>query len=71
MSTFLEPSIQSKTQFKNWIMRQLGYPTITPELTEEQLDDCINDAVEEFSEYAAQDKKFYAVNLKDYISGKG
>ena len=71
MSDFLNPSIQTRTEFKNWIMRQLGYPTITPELTEEQLDDCINDALEEFTEYAAQDERFFALNLKDYISGKG
>ena len=32
-------------------MRQLGYPTITPELTEAQLDDCIDDALVEFTEY--------------------
>jgi hypothetical protein len=71
MSDFLSPSIQTKTEFKNWILRQLGFPTITPELSEEQLDDCINDALEEFTEYAAQDKKYFALNLKDYIPGKG
>jgi hypothetical protein len=71
MSDFLNFSIQTRSNFKDWIMRQLGYPTVTPELTSEQLDDCINDALEEFSEYAAQDKRFYALNLKDYISGKG
>ena len=26
MSDFLNPSIQTKTEFKNWIMRQLGFP---------------------------------------------
>ena len=71
MSDFLNFSIQSRTDMKNWVMRQLGYPTITPELTEAHLDDCINDALEEFSEYATQDKRFFALNLKDYISGKG
>lgn len=70
MSDFLSFSIQTKTEFKNWICRQLGYPTLTPELTDEQLDDCINDAMEEYTEYAAQDKKFFALNLKDYISRK-
>lgn len=71
MSDFLSFSIQTKTEFKNWICRQLGYPTLTPELTDDQLTDCINDAMEEFTEYAAQDKRYYALNLKDYISGKG
>ena len=53
MSSFLNFSIQTKTDFKNWIMRQLGYPTITPELTEDQIEDQINDALEEYTEYAA------------------
>ena len=71
MSDVLNPSIQLRGEFKNYIMRQLGYPTITPELTEDQLDDCINNALEEFTEIAGQDKRFFALNLKDYISGKG
>ena len=71
MADYLNTGLETKTQFKNWIMRQLGYPTLTPELTEDQLDDCINDALTEFTEYAAQDKRFFAINLKDYISGKG
>ena len=48
MSDFLNFSIQTRTEFKNWICRQLGYPTVTPELTDEQLNDTINDALEEF-----------------------
>ena len=71
MSDFLNFSIQTKTEFKNWIARQLGYPTITPELSDDQFNDCINDALEEFTEYAAQDKRFFALNLKDYIADKG
>jgi hypothetical protein len=27
--------------------------------------------VEEYTEYAANEKKFFAINLKDYIQGKG
>lgn len=71
MSDFLTFSIQTRTDFRDWIMRQLGYPTIVPELTEEQLDDCINQAVEEFTEYASQDTEYLALNLKDYVSEKG
>ena len=71
MADFLNFSIQTKTEFRNWIMRQLGYPTITPELTDYQLNDCIDQACEEFTEYASQDTEYLAVNLKDYISGKG
>ncbi len=71
MSDFLNFSIQTRTEFKNWICRQLGYPTITPELTDDQLNDTINDALEEFTEYAAQDKKYFALDLRDYLPDKG
>ena len=71
MSNFLDFSIQTKTDFKNWILRQLGYPLVTPEIRDQNLDDCINDALEEFTEYAAQDQQCYAINLKDYIMDKG
>ena len=71
MSNFLDFSIQTKTDFKNWILRQLGYPLVTPEIRDQNLDDCINDALEQFTEYAAQDQQCYAINLKDYIMDKG
>ena len=59
MSSFLNFSIQTKTDFKNWIMRQLGYPTITPELTEDQIEDQINDALEEYTEYASRRQEIF------------
>ena len=71
MSDYLNFSIQTKKDFKNWIFRQLGYPFINPEIRDENLEDCINDAVEEYTEYAAQDQKYFALNVKDYIGGKG
>lgn len=71
MSNFLDFSIQTRKEFKNWIFRQLGYPIIQPEIRDENLDDCINDALEEYTEYASQDQKFFAINLRDYIGGKG
>jgi len=30
MSNFLNYSIQSKKDLKNWVFRQLGYPFVTP-----------------------------------------
>ena len=71
MSDYLNFSIQTRKDLANWCFRQLGYPFITIQLRQEHIDDCINDAVEEYTEYAANEKGFYAVNLKDYISGKG
>lgn len=71
MSDFLNFSIKTRDQFKNWILRQLGFPVITPELKDVNLEDCINDAVEEFTEYAAQDQRYFGLNIKDYISSTG
>lgn len=71
MSSYLDYSIQTRQQFKDWILRQLGYPIITPQIREQNLDDCINDALEEFTEYVIQDQRCYAINLKDYIMDKG
>jgi hypothetical protein len=67
MSDYLNFSIQTRKDLANWCFRQLGAPLISIELRQEHIDDCINDAVEEYTEYAANEKKFFALNLKDYI----
>lgn len=64
-------NIQTKEGFKDWIYRKLGYPLVSVELTDEHLNDAIDDALVEFTEYAYQVRKFYAIDLKDYIEGKG
>lgn len=71
MSDYLNFSIQTRKDLANWCFRQLGHPFVTIELRQEHIDDCINDAVEEYTEYAANEKKYFALNLKDYIGGKG
>ena len=43
MRDYLNFSIQTKKDFKNWIFRQLGYPFINSELGNENLEDCINE----------------------------
>lgn len=42
-------------QFKNYILRQLGWPLIRVEITEDQLIDCIVDAVREYHDWVALD----------------
>jgi len=68
MSNYLNFSIQSKTNLRDWILRQLGHPLVTVELTEDHLDDCINNAVEEFTKYAGQEQDYIAVNLSGYTT---
>ena len=42
MSDYLNFSIQTKKDLANWVFRQLGYPLITIELTQDHINDCIN-----------------------------
>lgn len=54
------------SKLKNYILRQLGWPLIRVEITEDQLVDCILDAVQVYHEYAAID---YSVEVINSISG--
>lgn len=61
-----ESNIRTREQFRDWIFRKLGYPLVSVELTTEQLDDAIDDAIVEFSEYAYQIRRYYAFELSLY-----
>lgn len=46
------PRIQTKKQFKDYILRQLGSPVVNIEITDDQLDDVIDNALELFMQQA-------------------
>jgi len=71
MSSYKSFIIQSKPDFCEWILRKLGHPLITVELTEDHINDAINEAVEEFTKYVNQERKYLALDLADYdpVSG--
>ena len=71
MSTFLDFSIKTREEFKNYIFRKLGGPLIQVELTDEQFDDCINDAVEEYSRWVIEEQDYYSVQLSTYDEVSG
>ena len=71
MSTYLNFAITTREEFKNWIQRKLGYPLVTIEITDDQLDDCINDAIEEFTKWCPQEQQYYAADLSEYDSVSG
>ena len=71
MSTFLDFSIKTREEFKNYIFRKLGGPLIQVELTDEQFDDCINDSVEEYSRWVVEEQDYYAVQLSSYDEVSG
>lgn len=71
MSDFLNYSIQTRQEFKDWILRQLGYPLVTIELTDDHLEDSINEAVETFTKYCSQETEYIAMDLSGYVSPSG
>lgn len=71
-STFLNPVIQNIEQLKDRVLKLLGYPLITIELTDEQLDLCFQRACELYTKYATFDTEYLIVNLRDkYVAGEG
>jgi hypothetical protein len=71
MSTYLDFSITTREEFKGWILRKLGWPLIQAELTDDQLDDCINDSVEEFTRWVIQEQEYIACPLSGYVQDVG
>lgn len=66
MSSYTNFSITNRTELSSWILRQLGYPLVTVEITQDQLDDCINSAVEEFTKYVQQEQRALIIDLNSY-----
>lgn len=70
-STWLNPGIKNIEQLKDWVLTKLGYPLITVELTDSQLNTCIADAISLYSKYAYTPEKYLIVNTKFYVPGVG
>jgi len=70
-STWLEPGIKNIQQLKDWVLTSLGYPLVTVELTDSQLNLCIADALSLYSKYAYTPEKYLIVNTKFYKPGIG
>ena len=61
--------IKTKDELSDYILRQLGAPTVEVELTPEQLEDCIDYSIKEFSSFAYDGELKEAAILS--IDGKG
>jgi hypothetical protein len=46
------PKIKSLGKLKQYILRKLGHPVHTIEVTDEQLQDCIDDTLDDFTQFA-------------------
>ena len=70
-STFLNPKVKTLRDLKDWVLVMLGYPLITVELTDEQLNVCVQNALQKYTKYAFFPDKFLVVKLNDYKKNVG
>jgi hypothetical protein len=73
MSTYAlhDSNITTKDDLKDWILRQLGYPLISVEMTDDQIDDNIDQSIQIYTEYAVDERQFYALPFSTYIENEG
>lgn len=66
MSSYVDFSVKTRKDMKEWCMRELGYPLISNELTEEMLDQAINNSLELYTRFVIQEEDFIAVDLSKF-----
>lgn len=66
MSDYLNFSIRNRDDLIGWIERALGAPLVPVEITEEQINDRINDAIEEYTRYVQQEREYVGYDLETY-----
>jgi hypothetical protein len=65
-ATYINQRIKTRDTLKMWILRQLGSPLITVELTNEHLDDAIDNATLVWTKYATMRIKYLTLDLSTY-----
>ena len=69
--TWLNQKIDTLQKVKDWILTSLGYPLLTIELDDNQLNTCIGNAIRIFTRYEYHPESYLTVNLKYYKPGEG
>jgi hypothetical protein len=70
--TPLNYSIVNRDSLQGWVLRKLGSPLVTVELTTDMINDAIDESLEVFCKYCKQEQAYYIVNLeKDYTKNVG
>lgn len=69
--TSLNPSITSYEDLSYRIQHQLGAPLINLEVSDEQIYDCITDAIEYFTKWAGHTEEYLVFDSKLYKQGVG
>lgn len=70
-SSYIDPAVKSLKQLKDWVFISLGYPLVTVELTDEQLDYCVATGLELYTKYAYFPPKYLTIDLGRYEHGRG
>ena len=72
MATYIDFSIKTRDDLKNWILEELGDSLITVEITDKQLDHAINEGLQMYTEFAdLQNEDYILLPLSGYIEGEG
>ena len=71
MSNYLNFSVQTRDDLCNWMARSLGWPLLQVELTKEHFEDCIDEAMEEYTKFVAEEREYLALDLEQYDSLSG
>jgi hypothetical protein len=71
ISTFINPKITTRDQLKDRVLKRMGWPLITVELTDEQIDLAIDMSIEVYSKWASFPQQYLIINLKEYVQGEG
>jgi hypothetical protein len=71
MSTYIDYSIKTREELKDYILDECGGDLQTVEITDKQLDGAINASLEIFTKFATFDTKYLSLQLSDYDSLSG
>jgi len=71
MASYINYSITTREELKEWILDECGGGLQTIEITDKQLNGAINSALEVFTKFATFDTKYIALQLSDYDSVSG
>ena len=70
-STYMNPYTKCVKDIIHWGLVKLGWPLQQVELTREQMEICLADALEKYTKYASFEIQDIVVSLKDYDSKNG
>lgn len=71
MPSYIDYSVTTREELKHWILEECGADLQTIEITDKQLDGCINTALETFTKWHTGPTKYIVLQMSDYDSVSG